>query len=32
MPRGQQLTCGTASCQGNYGAAFSHSYDTDITP
>jgi hypothetical protein len=27
-----QLTCGTASCQGNYGAAFSHSYDTDITP
>jgi hypothetical protein len=27
-----QLTCGTAACQGNYGAAFAHSYDTDITP
>jgi hypothetical protein len=27
-----QLTCGTAACQGNYGAAFSHSYTTNITP
>jgi hypothetical protein len=26
------LTCGTASCQGNYGAAFTHSYRTTITP
>ena len=26
------LTCGTASCQGNYGAAFTHSYDTTIVP
>jgi hypothetical protein len=27
-----QLTCGTAACQGNYGAAFTHSYATNITP
>jgi hypothetical protein len=27
-----QLTCGTASCQGNYGAAFAHSYRTTILP
>jgi hypothetical protein len=26
------LTCGTASCQGNYGAAFAHSYGTNIIP
>jgi hypothetical protein len=26
------LTCGTASCQGNYGSAFGHSYRTTITP
>jgi hypothetical protein len=26
------LTCGTASCQGNYGSAFNHSYRTTITP
>ena len=26
------LTCGTASCQGNYGAAFTHSFTTTITP
>jgi hypothetical protein len=24
------LTCGTASCQGNYGAAFTHSFGTDV--
>ena len=27
-----QLVCGTAACQGNYGAAFTHSYRTAITP
>ena len=27
-----QLTCGTAACQGNYGAIFGHSYTTNITP
>jgi hypothetical protein len=26
------LTCGTASCQGNYSALFHHSYITTITP
>jgi hypothetical protein len=26
------LTCGTASCQGNYGAAFGHSYTTVVAP
>ena len=26
------LTCGTAACQGNYGAAFGHSYRTTIVP
>jgi hypothetical protein len=26
------LTCGTASCQGNYGAIFGHSYETTILP
>ena len=26
------LTCGTAACQGNYGAAFQHSYRTTILP
>jgi hypothetical protein len=26
------LTCGTASCQGNYGAAFRHSYVTNAAP
>jgi len=26
------LTCGTASCQGNYGSAFNHSYRTTILP
>ncbi len=26
------LTCGTASCQGNYGGLFAHSYQTSITP
>jgi len=26
------LTCGAASCQGNYGAAFTHSYRTAIAP
>ena len=26
------LTCGTATCQGNYGAAFVHSYGTSIIP
>lgn len=26
------LTCGTAACQGNYGAAFGHSYRTTIRP
>jgi len=26
------LTCGTASCQGNYGSAFNHSYRTTVTP
>ena len=26
------LTCGTAACQGNYGALFTHSYTTTITP
>jgi hypothetical protein len=27
-----QLTCGTAACQGNYGALFQHSYTTLINP
>jgi hypothetical protein len=27
-----QLVCGTAACQGNYGAAFGHSYRTTIVP
>lgn len=26
------LTCGTASCQGNYGSAFEHNYIKSITP
>ena len=26
------LTCDGAACQGNYGAAFTHSYQTTITP
>jgi len=26
------LTCGSASCQGNYGGLFAHSYRTTITP
>jgi hypothetical protein len=26
------LTCGTGSCQGNYGGLFAHSYQTTITP
>lgn len=26
------LTCGTATCQGNYGSLFNHSYTTTITP
>jgi hypothetical protein len=26
------LTCGSAACQGNYGAAFTHSYVTTIRP
>lgn len=26
------LTCGTATCQGNYGSLFNHSYTTSITP
>jgi hypothetical protein len=26
------LTCGSASCQGNYGAAFVHSYRTNLVP
>jgi hypothetical protein len=26
------LTCGTATCQGNYGSAFSHSFSTTIRP
>lgn len=26
------LSCGTASCQGNYGSAFTHSYRTNTTP
>jgi len=26
------LTCGAATCQGNYGAAFGHSYQTTIVP
>ena len=26
------LTCGTASCQGNYGALFTHSFTTLVSP
>src|SRR5207302_146385 len=26
------LRCGTATCQGNYGSLFNHSYTTLITP
>lgn len=26
------LACGTATCQGNYGSAFNHTYRTTITP
>lgn len=26
------LTCGTGTCQGNYGSLFAHSYNTAITP
>jgi hypothetical protein len=26
------LACGTATCQGNYGSAFGHSYRTNINP
>jgi len=26
------LTCGTATCQGNYGGLFTHSYTQNITP
>lgn len=30
--RNGSLTCGTTTCQGNYGSLFSHSYRTTITP
>ena len=30
--RNGNLTCGSATCQGNYGAAFRHSYETRVTP
>jgi hypothetical protein len=30
--RNGNLTCGTATCQGNYGSLFNHSYLTQITP
>jgi hypothetical protein len=30
--RNGSLTCGTATCQGNYGSLFGHSYRTTITP
>jgi hypothetical protein len=30
--RNGNLTCGTATCQGNYGSVFEHSYRTLITP
>jgi hypothetical protein len=30
--RNGNLTCGTATCQGNYGSLFNHSYNTAITP
>jgi len=30
--RNGSLTCGTATCQGNYGSLFNHSYRTLITP
>jgi len=30
--RNGNLTCGTATCQGNYGSLFTHSYTTAITP
>jgi hypothetical protein len=30
--RNGSLTCGTATCQGNYGSLFTHSYRTTITP
>ena len=30
--RNGNLVCGTATCQGNYGSAFNHTYDTTITP
>jgi hypothetical protein len=26
------LTCGSATCQGNYGSLFNHSYRNRITP
>jgi hypothetical protein len=30
--RNGTLTCGTTTCQGNYGSLFTHSYRTSITP
>lgn len=30
--RNGNLTCGTATCQGNYGSLFNHSYVTTIAP
>jgi hypothetical protein len=30
--RNGNLTCGTATCQGNYGSLFNHSYRNRITP
>lgn len=30
--RNGNLACGTATCQGNYGGLFAHSYRVDITP
>jgi hypothetical protein len=30
--RNGNLTCGTATCQGNYGSLFNHSYLNDIRP
>lgn len=30
--RNGSLTCGTVTCQGNYGSLFGHSYRTTITP
>jgi hypothetical protein len=30
--RNGAISCGTVTCQGNYGSLFSHSYRTTITP